>query len=252
MGWELQSLSFDAFLHLGTALAIVYYFRNDLLTLIKPSINDIKKIASSRLRLIRFSKEFRYLTLIIIGSLPVGIGGLLLEDIVDLRVRNEYFVLSFLFFISIYMILAEKLRSSKGKLVDISMKKEKERKEVNIVDTLLIGLAQAFSLFPGVSRSGFTISTALMQNLDRELAIRFSFLLSIPAVLAAGIYKFGKMLGHGIEIGYLPYYLVGGITAFVVGLFAVNFIIKFLRTNSLVPFAIYRIVLVIIFIASFF
>lgn len=263
LGWKVQSLSFDAFLHLGTAASTIVYFWKDWTKIIKKSLKDLKGIKPEGLGLkknsllasfrgtfglrgkSKISDEFKLLTFIIIGTIPVALAGYGLDNLASNTLRHEGFILSFLFFVAIYFVIAEKSSAK-------ALKKQKRRNNITLGDALLIGLAQAFAIFPGVSRSGFTISTGIFQNLERTLAVRFSFLLSTPIVIIAGIYKFGQALGEGLSMEGLVTYIIGGLAAFFAGLFAISFLIKFLKSNSLISFAIYRVLLVITLALVFF
>jgi undecaprenyl-diphosphatase len=211
-GWEVQSLAFDTTLHLGTALALVIYFWKDIGNII-----------------LRERKLGYY---IIVGTIPAGVAGFFLEDIVENTFRGVFYVVMFLLLGSILMFVSEKV-GNWAKKKDLDLKK-----------SLLIGVFQALALLPGISRSGSTISGGMLFGLDRENAARFSFLLSIPVVIGAGLFKISKSAGvlNGVSFGVLS---VGFMSSFVAGMFAIEFMLRFLREKSLKLFIVYRLLLVL-------
>lgn len=209
-GWETQPLVFDTTLHVATALALIVYFRKDLVNI--------------------FTSNKKLGIYMLIGSIPAGILGYLLQDSIENTFRSGEFVVWFLLAGTVLMFLAEKFKKS-----DAAIDNKK---------SFVIGLFQALALFPGVSRSGATISGGMLFGLSRREAARFSFLLSIPIVLGAGLFK---ILDSAIEISTLSYDVltIGFLSAFIAGMFAIKFMLRFLNNNSLNVFIIYRILLVI-------
>ncbi len=214
-GWAYQSLTFDLVLHFGTALALIIYFWKDLIGLLK---------------------NMSLLKLLIVGSIPAVVLGVLFENAFEFYFRSELWVVLFLLLGSILMFLAEKLFVNRQSVVsnvnDIGLKK-----------AFLVGCFQALALFPGFSRSGSTISGSMLLGLDREQAARFSFLLSLPIVLAAGFFK---LLGSYNQLTLDASIVIGFFTSFLVGLFAISFLMKFLKTNKLYVFVMYRVILCVV------
>lgn len=218
-GWETQPLAFDTTLHLGTVAALIVYFWKDLLNIV--------------------TKDRKLGLLIVVGSAPAAIAGLFLDGLVESAFRDVSYVILFLLLGSALMFAAEKLG------------KWKQDKEITLKSSILTGMFQALALFPGISRSGSTISGGMLQGLGREKAARFSFLLSIPIVVAAGVFKVVDSLS---VLGAEPSgtLIVGFLSSFVVGMFAIGFMLKFLQTKSLNIFIIYRVLLSISLLLIFY
>jgi len=229
LGWGNSSLIFDTMLHLGTGFALVAYFWKDLLGILK----DLKGLGLK----------------ILLGILPAGIAGFLLEDWFESTFRSVEFVLLFLLLGSLLMLIAEFWLQKRVKL-------GKEFKKLTLKSASLVGLFQILALFSGFSRSGSTISGGLLLGLNREEAARFSFLLSIPLVLGAGFYQLLKVstgLG-GLEVAtfFWKEALIGISTSFIASFFCIDFLMKFLKKNSLLPFVVYRVGLVILLLIFLF
>ncbi len=222
LGWEIQSLAFDAILHLGTATALIVFFWRDLLAAVKSK---------------------RYLSLILIGSIPVAILGFILGGFIESNLRSAQFVIMFLLLGSLIMFLAE-----------IFYKKKWHSERINNVEKLslssglIVGGFQSLALFSGVSRSGSTIAGGILVGLTREVAARFSFILSIPVVIGAGVFKIIDSYG---ELYLDPSLLIGFLSSTVTGILVIGYLLKYLKTNNLYIFIIYRVLLVFLVILSF-
>ena len=235
---EKFGLQFDAAIHLGTLAAVLVYFRVTVLGLIAAWF------ASVSARNWQHTLESRMAWLLVLGTIPAGVAGILLEPLVEDQFRDPVVVGVMLIVFCIPMLLAEALGS---RTRDIS--------QSGPLDALLIGVAQAVALIPGVSRSGITISAGMFAGFRREEAATFAFLLSAPIIAAAGGKQvFGLLRGaeEGATAG-IEVYAVGLITAALVGYAAVAFLLRFLRTNSLHAFVYYRVVvgvLVLVLVAA--
>lgn len=226
---EKYGLSFDAALHLGTLVALLLFFRNDWMRL----INSIFKLV--RKRTINDGYE-KLAVLLILGTIPAMIAGLLLEDLVETVFRSTILVGLALIFFSVVFWHVEK----KGK-------QNKEINQVSAIDSLIIGSAQAVALIPGVSRSGITIASGMWRGLNREEAARFAFLLSAPIIGGAGGLKLVKLvilIEQGkyalTEVGF---FIAGIMSSFVFGYITIAFLLKYLSKHSLIPFIYYRVAL---------
>lgn len=221
--WPAQPLLFDVALHVGTALALLAYFWKDLTRILRAFFAD------------RASADGKMGTYILIGSVPAAVLGYFFENVIEGLFRTSSSVAILLFIGSALMVLAE-----------IRVPKRKDA-ELNPVKALLIGLFQSLALFPGLSRSGATISGGMLFGLNREQAARFSFLMSVPIVLGAAAFKFATSFDDAVSVGFDSLAL-GFVSSFIVGWFAIDILLKFLRKRTLYPFVLYRLALVIVLI----
>ncbi len=233
MGWAEQPLAFDTTLHLGTALALIIYFFKDLVILVKAFVKDVLK---NKFNFKSFSPDGKFGLKIILASLPAGILGFLLSDFLDNTFRGVASVAVFLLLGSILMIFAE-----------YRYKVTQKKDNPTFLDSLFVGFFQSLALLPGFSRSGASISGGMLLGLNRENAAKFSFILSIPVILAAGGSQLLHLRHDPLGLTAAPL-LVGFLVSAITGYIAVDFLIKFLKSKSLLPFIIYRIVLFLILI----
>ncbi|MCI1257380.1 MULTISPECIES: undecaprenyl-diphosphate phosphatase [Corynebacterium] len=217
--------SFTAVVQLGTELAVLVFFAKDIWLILTAWFAGL--FDRSR----RDNLNYRMGWMVIAGTIPVGVLGFLLQDIIRDALRNLWITASVLILFSFVFIWAEKVGSKSRGFSELTMK-----------DALVMGFAQCLSLIPGVSRSGGTVSAGLFLNLDREVATRFSFLLAIPAVLASGLFSlpdaFHPEAGQsasGLQL------LVGTGVAFLIGYAAIAWLLKFVANHSFAWFAAWRI-----------
>lgn len=219
-----NGLAFDAMLHLATALAVILYFWKDLLGLILGLAH----------------KERQSVTLVsalILGTIPAAVAGYFLESTMDTVFRSPVLVAGALVAGSIVFIVAERLA--------------RMDKPLSLGRGFGVGLFQIVALIPGMSRSGMTISGGLILGLTREQATRFAFLLSFPVILGAGAKKILELSHSGaLDTNALPI-VIGALVAFASGLGAIHFMIRFVRTHTLIPFVIYRVALAALVLALF-
>jgi len=243
-GWETHSLAFDTTLHLGTSLALIVYFYNDLKTIVVSFLSDliafikgnfsIKTLVLGENTLLGFK--------LLVGTFPALLLGLLLNSYFETTFRSVIWTSVFILLGSVLMFYAEYYYSKKTVTTDASLK------NMSYTNALVIGLFQALALFPGFSRSGSTISAGMLIGKSKEDAAKFSFLLSLPIILSAGIYQ---LVSTSLSDLLTLSTLLGFLFSFVFGLLAIKFLIGFLKSNKLYPFVIYR-VLLAIFILLFF
>lgn len=229
--------SFIAVIQLGTLLAVLIYFRKDIIAIITSFFKE-------NIKLKKFSEQSldsRLGWLIIIGTIPVVVFGIAFKDSIEgTFTKNLYVIASSLILLAIILAIAEKIA-----------KHTRDIKEVRISDALIVGMAQAFALIPGSSRSGTTITGGLFAGLKRETAARFSFLLSMPAIFASGMLEFKESLPY-LDSSLAINMTVATIVSAVSGYLAIDFLLKFLRKNSTFIFIYYRIALgIIIFVLLF-
>ncbi|MCK5426477.1 MAG: undecaprenyl-diphosphate phosphatase [Thermodesulfovibrionia bacterium] len=221
LNWHgiINTLSFDVALHFGTLLALLFYFRKDWIEIIK-TLPQRESLAWK----------------LFIGSIPAVCAGLLLHNWIEQH-RSLALVAFTLSFVSIFMIVSE--RNYEGS----------ERFGLDKLDfrsALIIGIAQAFALVPGVSRSGLTIVAGLMRKMRRDEAARFSFLLGTPAVAGASIFEAQNFMGS--EHIVFNIFIVGIIVSAVTGYLVIKYLLLFLQKHSLRPFAYYRFLLAFVII----
>lgn len=237
-GWDLQDLSFDVALHIGTALAVLLFFWKDWYNMLSSFYLDVRKQFLSRdFGVSKLRRETKMLLTIIIVSIPVGIAGLFLESTIEEMFRSSLFVAVMLILVSFIMFAADRFaKVNYDKL-------EPDLFNIPFVKALIISLSQILALFPGTSRSGISISTALFNKIDYKQSARFSFLLATPLILGAGLVKLPDIANSSVELVPL---IVGFITSFVTGILAIKFFLEFLRKQGLMIFIVYRIALGII------
>lgn len=231
-----------AVLQLGTLLAVIIYFAQDILSISVAFVRDHFALLSGKrgmrfsgtrgVRPIWLSDEAWLGWLVIIGSIPIGVLGLILKKYIEgAATKNLWTIATMMIVIAVLLVLAEAVGT-----------KRKEIKQFGIFDALAVGFSQVLALMPGASRSGSTIMGGLFAGQKREAAARFSFLLSIPAIAASGLLELKKTLEGGIPPESYTPLIVGTIVAGVVGYLSIWFLLAFLKRNTTAVFIIYRIV----------
>lgn len=233
LGWRDQGLAFDIALHLGTLLAVLLYFARDWAQILAQAFG-INYSPDPELRLNR-----TMLWLLAMASLPIGVFGLVFAKQAETTLRNPIIIGTMLIVVGVVMGIADRVG-----------RRDRGVGTIGVVDALAIGFAQALAIVPGTSRSGATITAGLFRGLDRHAAGRFSFLLSTPAVAAAGgkalydLYKEG-----GLAPDMQAPFFVGIAVSAITGCAAIGLLLKFLRAHSLRFFILYRIVFGIVILA---
>jgi undecaprenyl-diphosphatase len=243
LGWNDQGLSFDIALHVGTVLAVVVYFFRDWVQIIAQGFG--LNVGTDR----TIARNPRLLWLLVLGSVPAGIAGLLVKDLAENVWRNnQYLIGSMLILVGLFMWWADRQGT-----------RNKDLGNVTSGDSLTIGTAQALALVPGVSRSGITICAGLLRNLDRPAAARFSFLLATPAIAGAAAKDAWDLMRHGGGISGIPHdmrtaLIVGVVVSAITGALTIQFFLNYLRRQSLSFFVWYRLVfgIIVIALATFF
>jgi len=212
-------LFLDSMLHFGTLLAVILYFRADIIDIIK-SVLGIKIDGKD-------SNIYRKLAIyLIIGSIPAAIVGISLESLVEKSFASLPFVAVMLIVTGVILWISDSINSENHSYRDISM-----------LDSIWVGLAQAIAILPGLSRSGSTITASLWRGMDRDAAARFSFLLSIPVILGASALSLYKALGDG-SINFSLVF-TGSLIAFLSGLIAIRMLIYLLKRERFIIFSAY-------------
>jgi len=229
-GWEDPGAAFTAVIQLGTMAAVLVYFRADLWRIAVSWVRELRLPFRQR------STDANLGWFIILGTIPISIIGLLFSDQIESGARDLYITGTALILFSFVMLAAEHYGSRERELTGMTGR-----------DGLYIGFAQALALIPGVSRSGATISAGLLRGFDRTAAARYSFLLSVPAVVLSGLYELKNIGGEGgVEVGPT---IIATVLAFVSGYAAIAWLLRYLATHSLKVFVAYRIPLGILVIA---
>lgn len=213
-GLEEAGLFFDVLLHLGTLIAIFVYYWKDIVGLVKEFIRIMACLFSKekRAKMGRLSPKGRMILMIIVGTLPLFVI-LPIKDKVEGLYSNTIFVGCALIVTGLILFFSD--RMARGK---------KTARSATMLDALLVGVGQAIAVVPGLSRSGSTISAGMMRGFSRKFAVRFSFLMSIPAVLGANILSIGEAVSAGMNPSLLPGYLAGTVVAAVSGYFAIRLV----------------------------
>jgi undecaprenyl-diphosphatase len=214
---------FTAVIQMGAILAVVVFFARDIWSIARTWALGLVKPEY------RGHRDFRMGWYVIVGTVPVGIVGLLLRDVIKNDLRSLWVVAIALIGWSAVMWAAERAASQ-----------ARSEKALNLTDAIVVGVVQCISLIPGVSRSGATISAGLFRGLDRVAATRLSFFLSIPALLAAGVFELKDALGGEIGVGET---LVGTVVAFVVAYASVAWLLRFVAHHAITWFVPYRVAL---------
>jgi undecaprenyl-diphosphatase len=214
---------FTAVIQMGAILAVIVYFARDIASIARTWLLGLFRAEY------RGHRDFRMGWYVIVGTIPVGIVGLLLRDFIKNDLRSLWVVAIALIAWSGVMWAAER-----------AARQDRSEKNLNLTDAVVIGLVQCFALIPGVSRSGATISAGLFRGLDRVTATRVSFFLSIPALLAAGLFELKDALGGDISVGET---LVGTVVAFVVAYATIAWLLRFVADHPITWFVPYRVAL---------
>ena len=222
--------AFTAITQIGTELAVLVYFRHDIVRIARAWLGTVLRGAP-------LCGDARLGWLVIFGSLPIGVLGLLFQDAIETHLRNLYLTAAMLIFFGVLLGVADRYSTRERSLEQMSWR-----------DGILFGFAQAMALIPGVSRSGGTITAGLLMGYTREAAARYSFLLAIPAVFASGLYQLYKSWGVPGPVDPSATALAT-VVAFVVGYGVIVVFLRIVSKRGYTPFVIYRIVLGLVVIA---
>ncbi len=229
-GWPEPGLAFDVALHMGTLLAVIIYFLRDWVELVLAGFGV-------RTSFVGTPEDFvwkrRLFWLLVIGTIPGGIVGALFEKTIEEKLQQPVLIACLLILVALLMWWAER-----------TPRLERHIPQVNMTDAVTIGAAQALALFPGVSRSGITITAGLFRRMTRESAARFSFLLATPLIAGAGLKEMPKLI-HQHRAGALDLplstLLIAIAVSAIVGYLVIGFLLRYLQTRTLKVFIVYRI-----------
>jgi undecaprenyl-diphosphatase len=226
-GWPDPGAAFTAVTQLGTMTAVLLYFREDLIRIGRAWLRSLRDPA------VRRELDARLGWYIVLGTVPIGIFGVLFKDQIETGARDLYLIGVALIVLGLVLLVAEKVGT-----------RERSIEQIRTKDGFAIGFAQALALIPGVSRSGATITAGLFMGLDRTAAARFSFLLSIPAVVLSGLLELGSILsGEEGESTSAFGLVVATLLAFITGYASIAFLLRYLVNHSTGIFVAYRVVL---------
>jgi undecaprenyl-diphosphatase len=220
--------TFTAITQIGTELAVLIYFRHDILRIISAWLNQIFKRSLDTAE----KRDARMGWLIIVGTLPIVVLGYLGQDVIKNDFRSLWLIASVMIIFGVILGVADKY----GKI-------KRELHELTPAHGILYGLAQSLALIPGVSRSGATIAMGRLLGYSREAALRYSFLLALPAVFGSGLYELKGAFGvdAASQVFTLPETLVATVIAFVIGYAVIAWLLRYVTTKSFAPFIYYRI-----------
>jgi len=216
--WQDPGLTFDIALHLGTLIAVLIFFWQDWIRLLRGGVKGWN------------NKDGRLFWYLVLATIPGGVIGILLEDKAETVFRTPLLTALMLILMGVVLYWADR-RSKGGLRID----------HIDLRTSLLIGLSQALAIIPGVSRSGITMTTALLSGMYREDAARFSFLLSTPIIMGAALIKIPELLHNTAMINTA--FLVGVLVSALVGLASIGFLLSYVQTKNFLPFAWYRFIL---------
>jgi undecaprenyl-diphosphatase len=220
---ERFGLTFDVALHLGTALAVLLYFATTWIGLLVDVLRG----------------RWRLPLVVVVGTIPAAVAGVLFESAVSTSLRGALIIAAGLLVGSAIFVIAERLGTQRRRLDGLT-----------VTDAVVIGVAQAIALIPGISRSGVTISAGLTRGLERADATRFAFLLATPVILGAGVKTLldaRKLAGLTAQLDIVA---IGFVVSFVSGLAAVAFMVRYLRAHSLRIFVVYRVALAVVILIA--
>lgn len=230
LNWQLpqkEAFIFNVLVQIGTLVAVLIYFRKELRDIFVAFFQQLGKGTPFA------TPDSRMGWLLIVATIPAGLAGLFLKDGVEQTFSSPLFAGIALLVTGLLMVIAERVNL-----------RIKESYDITLLDALVMGLMQALALFPGISRSGATISGGMMRHIRRKDAGNFSFLMSIPIMLAAGGLSTYEMLTEITNLGeFIPIMAVGFVTAGVVGYLAIRWLLKFIKNHSLIYFSFYCFIL---------
>lgn len=237
LGWNdpfIDSAAFDVMLHMGTLVALLVYFWRDLIEILGAGL------ASIRDRRIGDDPQRRLAWLLVVSVIPAAILGAGLESFFDQAFREHYQWIALFVLIGATLLWLGERRGTQTRGLDGMV----------LRDAVTIGVAQALALFPGTSRSGITIAAGLLLGLKREAAARFSFLMAVPVIAGAGIWKARTLVGASLGGTQVNELIVGIVTSAIFGFIAIAFLLRFLRTNPTTVFIAYRIVFAAVIVVA--
>lgn len=233
-GWQDPGAAFTAVIQLGTLVAVLIYFQSDIIRLLRAWLVDVRSFRYGT------SQDAKLAWMIAVGTIPVVICGLAFKKYIKEDLRDLHVIAWAAIGFSMLLLIAE-LRAFRQRAVGLT---GREESSISWFDALLVGCFQAMALVPGASRSGVTITAGLLAGLSRSTAARFSFLLSLPSVFAAGVYQFyeerQRILASQNDLIAI---IIASVVSGIIGYASIAFLLRFLKTHTTYVFIIYRVVL---------
>jgi undecaprenyl-diphosphatase len=227
LGWKDQGLAFDVAVHIGSLSAVVVYFRKDILKMTSDWFSSIITRSSVG--------ESKLAWAVILGTIPAAVAGLLLHDFIDTQLRSEIVIAYATIGFGVLLYIGDWYGNRKGHTTH-------DEKNITWKDVVVISLFQVLALIPGTSRSGITMTAGLFVGLSRTAAARFSFLLAIPLILAAGGYKTKTLLESSITVDWTAIF-IGVVVSAVSAFICIHFFLKLLERFGMLPYVVYRLIL---------
>ena len=225
VGWDDPGVAFTAVTQLGTVVAVLLYFRHDLWAVATGFTAGLRR------REARGSADYRMGWYLVVGTVPLGVFGLAFHEQVGTTARDLTVIATTLILLAVVLLVAERVGSRTRGLEDVRMR-----------DAVVVGLAQATALVPGVSRAGATLTAGLFLGMQRDVAARFSFLLAVPAIVLSGLWEVRDAVDADDGVGLAPTLLATAV-AFVAAYVTIEALLRFLATHSTTVFIVYRVLL---------
>lgn len=225
VGWDDPGALFTAVIQLGTMLAVVIFFWRDLVRITGTWLSSLRRPE------LRGELDARMGWYVIIATIPIGVAGLAFRNQIENGARNLYLIGATLIVLGLILLAAEKVGSRTRPLTDVGRR-----------DAIWVGIAQALALVPGTSRSGATITAGLFLGMEREAAARFSFLLSIPAIVLSGLFGLSELINGDGDVSFIAL-AISTAVSFVVGYASIAFLLRYLVSHSTMIFVVYRVAL---------
>lgn len=230
LGWEDQGLAFDVALHVGTLIAVVYYFRFEIITILKDLLESIKNRETVGESTLGWA--------VLIGTIPVGLAGLSFNSYISENLRSPLVIAATTLIFGLALFFSDRKVGAKSE------------KSISIKVAVLIGIAQAVALIPGTSRSGITITAALLLGFSRVASARFSFLLSIPVIVLAGGLEVIELIKSETAVVWSEL-LLGVVFSAFSAYACIYLFLKLISKSSMLPFVVYRLILGLILLSVF-
>lgn len=229
--WQDQGLAFDVAVHVGTLVAVILYFRNDIKQLLVAWIQSLIKR--------KLTPEARVAWGVLLGTIPVGLAGLFFKDFIEAYLRGPLTIAATTIIFGLLLLFADRIGT-----------RIRSEYDMRGLDILLIGLSQVLALIPGTSRSGVTMTAALLLGFTREAAVRFSLLLSIPVILLAGGLLTKDLVESTAPVDWTAL-ILGMVLSAISALICIHYFLKFLERFGMMPYVIYRLLLGAFLLAVF-